>query len=129
MSIYKWRFYINETFEHQRHRITKKKKLLKKVNISPLFKHVDILVRIRRTNIKRKIIRQRRRQTTKTQYTFNTLTMYVCIHICTRRSYSQAPNFIYDLLLNLIFLSYVSTIFFVSYSVMIMFMVMPVLET
>lgn len=75
MSIYKWRFYINETFEHQRHRITKKK-LLKKVNISPLFKHVDILVRIRRTNIKRKIIRQRRRQTTKSQYIQYTYSYY-----------------------------------------------------
>lgn len=30
MSIYKWRFYINETFEHQRHRITKKKKNIEK---------------------------------------------------------------------------------------------------
>lgn len=86
-----------------------KKKLLKKVNISPLFKHVDILVRIRRTNIKRKIIPQRRRQkqlSLKLNIMFINTHTYFYYYNTWSSYYSQGPTtFIFtDLILNLIFL-------------------------
>lgn len=98
MSIYKWRFsiYQRNFWTSTASNYQRKKKLLKRVNISPLFKHVDILARIRRTNIiKRKIIRQRRRQTTKSQYSIHL--SYIPLHEVIPR-----PPKLYDLLLNLI---------------------------